>query len=174
MTEAEIDVLARGIVAEVRKRGPFLSLADFVNRRVEDDKRHARAGAVQSAIDSSGVGLNRAFGTVNDATAKRFAFPETESGTVSFGIPGQIKQADILTPIAPVLSARSDSFIIRACGESRSMPGARRWPGAGVRRCSSATGISSTRAPAKSTSALSMNSWKRKPLPANLPKKNPG
>ena len=35
---------------------------------------------------------------------------------MAFGSPGLVKQGDILTPIAPVLSARSDSFIIRAYG----------------------------------------------------------
>ena len=46
-----------------------------------------------------------------------FAFPEAEEGPLSQGAPGIIKQADILTPIAPILSARSDSFLIRGYGE---------------------------------------------------------
>ena len=117
LNDAEIDELALALVAEIRKRGPFLSLADFVNRRVGSNKELARAGALQSALDSSGVGLNKAFGTVGGAAA-RFAFPEAEQGHTSFGIPGIVKQADVLTPIAPVLSARSDSFIIRGYGES--------------------------------------------------------
>lgn len=117
LTEAEIDELAKALVAEIRKRGPFLSLADFVNRRVGTDKDLARAGALQSALDSSMVGINKAFGTVG-GSADRFAFPEAEKGPTSFGIPGIVKQADLLTPIAPVLSARTDSFIIRAYGEA--------------------------------------------------------
>lgn len=34
LTDAEIDTLARNIVEEVKVRGPFMSLADFVNRRL--------------------------------------------------------------------------------------------------------------------------------------------
>ena len=52
LTDDEIEALAKAIVKEVRKRGPFLSLADFVNRRVGTDKPLAKAGAIQSALDS--------------------------------------------------------------------------------------------------------------------------
>ncbi len=117
ISETEIDQLARVLVSEIRKRGPFLSLADFVNRRVGGDRSLARAGALQSAIDNNTVRFNQAFRTVG-AAASRFAFPEAENGPTSFGIPGIIKQADLLTPIAPVLSARSDSFVVRAYGEA--------------------------------------------------------
>jgi hypothetical protein len=136
LSEPEISELAKALVAEIRKRGPFLSLADFVNRRVGGDKDLARAGALQSALDASTVGINKAFGTVGTA-ASRFEFPEAEKGPTSFGIPGIVKQADLLTPIAPVLSARSDSFVIRAYGESVDATGkvtARAWCEAVVER----------------------------------------
>ena len=136
LSETEISELAKALVIEIRKRGPFLSLADFVNRRVGTDKDLARAGALQSALDSTTVGVNKAFGTVG-AAASRFVFPEAEQGSTSFGIPGIVKQADLLTPIAPVLSARSDSFIIRAYGESVDAAGkvtARAWCEAVVER----------------------------------------
>ena len=56
---------------------------------------------------------------------------------MAYGSPTVVKQADILTPIAPVLSARSDSFIIRAYGESVDKNGkvlARAWCEAVVER----------------------------------------
>ena len=34
-------------------------------------------------------------------------------------MPGWVRQADILRPIAPILSARDDTFTIRAYGDSR-------------------------------------------------------
>ena len=50
--EAVVAELARSIVAEIRKRGPFLSLADFINRPLtpSDDIRGVK-GALQAGID---------------------------------------------------------------------------------------------------------------------------
>ncbi len=140
LTDDEIESLAQGIVKEVRKRGPFLSLADFVNRRVGTDKKLARAGAIQSALDSEDVAINKKQNTgraVDSAVASRFAFPEAEEGAMNYGAPSFVKQGDILTPIAPVLSARSDSFIIRSYGEAVDGKGgvtARAWCEAVVER----------------------------------------
>jgi hypothetical protein len=50
--------LATAIVDEVRKRGPFLSVADFVNRRLKDDfegDQTGLSGALQAAIDSTEI-----------------------------------------------------------------------------------------------------------------------
>jgi hypothetical protein len=120
LTDAEIDQLARALVIEIRKRGPFLSLADFVNRRVGSDEELAKAGALQCALDSNTVEINKAFNNARavGAAKDRFKFPKAEEGALAYGIPGYVKQADILTPIAPVLAARSDSFIVRGYGES--------------------------------------------------------
>ena len=51
------------------------------------------------------------------ANTASYAFPQAEAGIAAQGAPGVVKQADILTPIAPYLSARSDSFLIRAAGQ---------------------------------------------------------
>nr|MCU0750031.1 hypothetical protein [Akkermansiaceae bacterium] len=81
LTDGEIELLATAITREVRKRGPFLSLADFVNRRVGTDKKLARAGAIQSALDSDFTGINKRFiygSRAVGGAASRFAFPEAE------------------------------------------------------------------------------------------------
>ncbi len=140
LTDDEIDSLAREIVKEVRKRGPFLSLADFINRRVGNDKELARAGAIQSALDSQDVTINKNQNNVravDSSVANRFEFPDAEIGAMNYGSPSVVKQGDILTPIAPILSARSDSFIIRTYGESLDEAGnvtARAWCEAVVER----------------------------------------
>lgn len=156
LTPPEIDRLARALVKEVRKRGPFLSLADFVNRRVGSDAELARAGAIQSALDSSESGINSAYGSVSSTTASRFTFPNAEEGPIAFGNTGVVKQADILTPIAPILSARSDSFLIRGYGERVDASGkviARAWCEATVQRTPSF--VNPADAPEKAYSSIS-------------------
>jgi hypothetical protein len=136
LSDSEIQLLAEKLVVEVRKRGPFLSLADFVNRRPGGDEALARAGAVQSAIDAAG--LNGGYSSRPASASAGIAFPAAETGSpAAQGAPGIIKQADILTPVAPVLSARSDSFIIRGYGEKLDASGkvlARAWCEAVVER----------------------------------------
>jgi hypothetical protein len=141
LSEDEIGELAEAIVREVRKRGPFLSLADFVNRRVGSESDLTRAGAIQAALDSEEVTINDAYNegarSVAAGAAKGLPYPAAEEGAAALGIPGIVKQADVLTPIAPILSARSDTFLIRGYGEARNAEGvvvARAWCEALVER----------------------------------------
>lgn len=139
LNDSEIESLAQAIVREVRKRGPFLSLADFINRRVGSDKELARAGAVQSALDSLNVPINSGYnqGSRSSGGGSALSFKDAERGPLSYGAPGVVKQADILTPIAPVLSARSDTFLVRGYGEKVDESGkvlARAWCEAVVQR----------------------------------------
>ncbi len=141
LSDEQLDALARAIVREVRKRGPFLSLADFINRRVGKDRDLARCGALQAALDAPDVKINSAFLDSNRAVAenvaKRFTFSEAESGPSAYGCPTLVKQADVLTPIAPLLTVRSDTFLVRAYGEAVDANGAvtaRAWCEATVQR----------------------------------------
>jgi len=60
--------LAVYMVRQVRERGPFLSMSDFVNRALlpeaSDTNGHGLAGALQTAIDQ--MGLNQAMGEPGD------------------------------------------------------------------------------------------------------------
>ena len=47
-----------------------------------------------------------------------YEFNEAAEGDSAYGAPGWIRQADILRPIAPVLSVRDDTFTIRAYGDA--------------------------------------------------------
>ena len=118
LSDDEINALAIEIVNQVRKRGPFLSLADFVNRRITTNETLALAGCIQSALDSTDVPINKGFKDAarSVSSTAAYTFPKAEAGPAATGIPGIVKQADILTPIAPYIAVRSDSFLIRTCG----------------------------------------------------------
>jgi hypothetical protein len=150
LTEVQIAQLARDIVEQVRLRGPFVSLSDFINRRLVDTSTNDRGirGTLQAAIDrhttssastpavndaSSGTFWNDA--SVNDsvenvikATDKQSHFINNHSwgnlGAATNGVsnraayaPKYLTQADILSSIGPSISARSDTFLIRAYGD---------------------------------------------------------
>ena len=167
LTDAEIDTLARNIVDEVKVRGPFMSLADFVNRRLitaaaddslavtaDLDKHRLKIGALgtlqKAILNLSDVskGLNAslnqpAMASINfsytGGSAKVFrngspnsvgfrnlpAYPSQLEllnggllGQLSYGAPGFLTQADVLQKIGPALSARSDTFVVRAYGDA--------------------------------------------------------
>jgi len=135
LSRTEVRRLAEEIVMEVKSRGPFLSLADFVNRRLRDDVT-GRSGTLQAAIDRAG--LNQGFES-EWPLDNRTALPSyshvdhikeptrmdqtLKPGTTAWGALGFLTQADILQFLGPALSARSDTFVIRAYGSSRNMMG---------------------------------------------------
>jgi hypothetical protein len=161
LTDYQIDMLAAKIVQQVRYRGPFLSLAQFVNRRLSPstvtnavNDPTSVSGAIQTAIDISSDGgvlpsLNNltnatiASGSTSPTSMNTSLLPGTGVSNLSLiypdgnapfgaqvyasgsadpnsrlvGIPGWLTQADILEALAPILSARSDTFLIRTYGE---------------------------------------------------------
>lgn len=61
LTDAQLDTLAEEIVKQVRLRGPFVSLSQFVNRALANITAApalSRSGALQAAIDESGANIN--------------------------------------------------------------------------------------------------------------------
>ena len=160
LNDTEIDDLAAKVVDEVRARGPFMSLSDFVNRRLINNDAFGLKGALQSAIDKSSINntaITAAGGVFsapsstspsdpnaiysNNATTggwwkeisaypkipanKRFpsirAMSRTNvesSVTAGLGAPGIVTQMDVLNSVGPNLTARSDTFVVRAYGEA--------------------------------------------------------
>ncbi|MEI6860653.1 MAG: hypothetical protein WCL04_00180 [Verrucomicrobiota bacterium] len=195
LTDAQIVALATTLVQEIRLRGPFPSLASFINRggitgttsaikdlvmkglegNFEMEKGYLGnekntvevAGALQMAIDRAGINIttdpNQIFKDVytgshsiaitsrpnermgGDGAQSGIPTSKTDStpfadvlpnATISLsvttvtapgegvalsrstGIPGWLTQADILQAIGPNLSARSDTFVIRAYGDA--------------------------------------------------------
>ncbi len=164
LSEEQVAQLARNIVTEIKNRGPFVSLGDFVNRRLVDnpdtndttldvsdapyeyeDLRGALQAAVDRTWDSSGsvpgfpvndpsdvfwdddpiLGQPIVRKTESQFNANVYDYRRIRGGDVerkpysnrSAFSPKYVTQADILSTIGSSLTARSDTFTIRAYGE---------------------------------------------------------
>lgn len=163
LNDTEIDDLAAKVVDEVRARGPFMSLADFVNRRLVNSDAFGLKGALQAAIDKSSINntaITAAGGTFSGPAStaptdpntalnggnqsstgtswwkESSAYPKTAANkrfpslramsrtnnegsvTAGLGAPGIVTQMDVLNSVGPNLTARSDTFVVRAYGEA--------------------------------------------------------
>jgi len=135
LEDGDITLLANAIVEEVKNRGPFLSLGDFVNRRLADgNDESSRMGTLDSAIHATPInstinttyGINPRAGNQTDNNPddlKGFYLQDEEESTVAstrgYGLPGYLTQGDILESHGFAMSARGETFTIRAYGESR-------------------------------------------------------
>ena len=134
MEDSQIVKLANEIVKQIKARGPFLSLSQFFNREISKRYPYNLKGAVQTAIDESNINLESPQKNVASALNRRFNenpggkqwignsdFDSVEvfEGDANEGLPGYITQASLLRPLSPILSARSDTFIIRAYGDKK-------------------------------------------------------
>ncbi|MGB0372285.1 MAG: hypothetical protein ACPGN3_13210 [Opitutales bacterium] len=160
-TDVQIRSLATAIVDQIVARSsdqghPFLTLGEFVNRRLSNDE-YGLAGVIQAAIDASNFGEqgDMEVDTFNDVPRDSLTHA-TYTGSLGFPYPGNLTrsdgssvttvssasayvlQADILQAIGSFLNARSDCFRIRAYGESLgedpSQPGQKAWCEAIVQR----------------------------------------
>ncbi len=139
ISEDELDDLAEAIVEEVKDRGPFRSMAEFVNRDpYSNNQKHQMKGALQAAIDNS---VNKSIDGSIGLTAVNPPgdnFSATISGeNQAAGHAGYLLQGDVLQCLAPIMQVRSDYFRIRTCGEALDKAGkvvARVWCEAFVQR----------------------------------------
>lgn len=142
LSEAEIASLAQQIVEQVKRRGPFLSLADFVNRstRTGAPGELTHMGPLQAAINASGINrqLDQTAGFSIDADDVSSVYnQDAYQGDIAHGVPGYLTQGDILARMGQLLTTRSDTFTIRAYGEAFDRNGkvtARAWCEAEIQR----------------------------------------
>ncbi len=123
LSDAQISRLAEEIVRQVHIRGPFLNLSDFVNRRLRPSGHASQqAGPLQAAIDAAGlndhISESLADAGMDASGLNPFVRSRIDPDTpVAMGSTGFLTQADLLTVIGPMLSSRSDTFVIRSYGE---------------------------------------------------------
>ena len=122
LTDTQVATLAKKLVEQVRKRGPFLSLGEFVNRRIENSELGLK-GAIQAAIDEAGFNSASLYDTFDTTPYPAAGRANISPNNTGVGIPGYLTQADVLQSIAPVMTARSDTFTIRGCGEAKDASG---------------------------------------------------
>lgn len=150
LSEQELRTIAENLVIEVRKRGPFASVADFVNRALVTDEpvfsedgsglssdtdladlaQDSRMmGALQAAIERSGINAGY---EIDFFTKDRTLQLESENnprppnqpaamGAQLAGTPGYVAQRSFLQRVGSVLTARSDTFLVRVYGEDRNL-----------------------------------------------------
>ncbi len=154
ISDEQIRVLAEKCVEQVKQRGPFLNMSEFINRRLQPQGRRGRGGrgggsadlalmgALQNAIDFDDASpdsrsINYRFKSSNNlridpGNLGNHEYPTADAveGSRLAGIPGYVIQSDLLKPIANTLQVRDDTFRIRAYGETLNAKGeviARAW-----------------------------------------------
>lgn len=128
-TDAQLQTLAENIVKQVRERGPFLSMSEFVNRRLGTGET-AQRGALQQAIDDTDLNASVAAGAsagylIPESKVSTYKYQNVSAGSgASYqGAPGYLTQADVLSVLGNAATPRSDTFTIRGYGESRDAAG---------------------------------------------------
>ena len=118
LTPDSIRQLAREIVKKVRERGPFLNMADFINRRLDGGSDAALTGALQAAIDATNINERLSLGDfrVNPLAGEFYKFPRAEEGSMYTAAPGYLIQSDVLASLGNILTVRDDTFLVRAYG----------------------------------------------------------
>ena len=149
LTDAQLDRLAVEVVKQVRARGPFLSLSEFINRRLRlydgTDTDLALDGALQAALKAlertpamhpaaPAAALGKPTTPPTDPRLfpagypSDYINPRASVGNSAHGLPGWPRQADLLRGLAPIITVRDDTFIVRCLGESPNGEGtARAW-----------------------------------------------
>ncbi|GAA5494160.1 hypothetical protein Rhal01_00318 [Rubritalea halochordaticola] len=160
LTTEEVDLLAERIVEQVKRRAPFISLSDFVNRRLyslqsppdtaptmstqTSEDLLSYAGSIEVAIQQSALNAGfRDYQTKSGDDYSNAAFKDDGFDTINMAneryanAPAHLTQGKILETIGAQLTPRSDTFKIRCYGEARDSRGrvmAKAWCEAVIQR----------------------------------------
>ena len=131
LSDDDLRRLSQEITANIRERGTALHLGQFVNRDPESDLIvQQKMSVLDEAIEETNLAVQGDLRTrtTEDQPSLRVR-PELQAAQAQLevanlveetraGLPGYFKQQDILRPLAPIMTTRGDTFVIRAYGES--------------------------------------------------------
>lgn len=108
LTSTQINALAEEIVDKISSTrdslGPYASIREFLSPDAASGKN-----IIEQAIEAADARAN---------TAERINYDSTLLSDIDPGSPSALSSADIMTALAPMVTPRSDTFVIRAYGAS--------------------------------------------------------
>ncbi|MEC8333335.1 MAG: hypothetical protein VXZ83_04330 [Verrucomicrobiota bacterium] len=128
LSDNDIKKLTQALTSEIRSRGVANTLGNFVNRSLNSSSEiiDQQMSRMDEAIQNAGLNNKQVHGTTPDGD--RYSRPDIADSARMFdksmvketsaGLPGYLKQQDILRALAPIMTSRGDTFTIRAYGEA--------------------------------------------------------
>ena len=117
LDSAGIRILAQEMVKQVRKRGPFLNMSDFINRRLDtSNEEYALKGALQAAIDETDINMNLREADAATPSGDLYSFKRAAEGSIHTAAPGYLIQSDVLASLGNIMVLRVGTFTVRAYG----------------------------------------------------------
>ena len=106
-------------------------MSEFVNRQIGVKSPLTLSGALEAAITASGINdntfknqvTNIELRDISNAALYRYNTPDASLGNPAAGAPGWISQGDLMQILEPAATVRSDTFVIRVCGEAKDAAG---------------------------------------------------
>ena len=128
LSDVQMQDLTSALVEEIMVRGVARNLGDFVNRDLSgSDSTKKKMSRIDAAIKSQELNTANNTRTSGDdryaspdpakigRSARMFGNSILEDSTA--GLPGYLKQQDLLRALSPIMTTRGDTFKIRAYGE---------------------------------------------------------
>ena len=129
LSDEQLNNLSKDIIEEIRERGVAKSLGGFINRDLAGAGNNLKMSRIDEAIANGEINSSsETVATPGQSDIYAVDAPSFKPAARVFGnsiveetgagLPGYFKQQDILRPLAPVMTTRGDTFVIRAYGET--------------------------------------------------------
>lgn len=130
LEDDELAGFVKELIEEIKTRGVALNLGRFINRTIDSSSRDEQLmGRLDKAILEAKLnteqGIAQSTDEDDDMTSRpnededqAHMFAKNLAPETGAGLPGYLKQQDILRPLAPIMTTRGDTFTIRIYGET--------------------------------------------------------